>query len=88
MPYIPPKYRVPVAKGYPQTPGELNYAITCLVLRYLEQDGLPVSYADFNEVIGALECAKQELYRRLGAHLEDAAIGRNGDLDEFKALGL
>ncbi len=88
MPYIHPADRAPITKGYPQTPGELNYAITCLVLRYLEDSGTPASYTKFNEAMGALHCASAEIYRRLGSVLEDAAIERNGDLAEFKALGL
>ncbi len=86
MPYIHPGERAPVTKAYPQTPGELNYAITCLVLAYLSRGGTLVSYPLFNEALGAVECAKLELYRRLGSALEDAAIARNGDLAEYKGL--
>lgn len=59
------------------TPGELNYIITQL-LRGTE----PKSYADFNALVGVLECAKLELYRRALAIYENEAILRNGDVYE------
>jgi hypothetical protein len=37
-------------------------------------------YADFNAAIGALECCKSELYRRMVGPYEDQAIARNGDV--------
>jgi len=60
------------------TPGELNYVITTLCLDYLEAS--QGSYQDFNEVIGVLECAKLELYRRAVALYEDKKIAENGDV--------
>jgi len=38
------------------------------------------SYAELNEVIGVLECAKQELYRRVVAPYEDGKAKINGDV--------
>jgi hypothetical protein len=61
----------------PHTAGELNYKLTSVINDYLG-DGL--SYAKLNEVIGALECAKLELYRRLAAPYEDTKIQENGDV--------
>lgn len=59
--------------------GELNFVITSLVLDYVQ--GLShTSYASINDVIGALECAKLELYRRLAAPYEDKKIEENGDV--------
>jgi len=59
--------------------GELNFAITSLVLDYV--NGIPpLSYAGINEAIGALECAKLELYRRLASPYEDRKIEENGDV--------
>ena len=82
MPYIRPEDRdrldpTPRTESA-LTAGELNYQITCLVNRYLAQTSL--RYADINEVIGVLECAKLELYRRIAAPYEDDAIERNGDV--------
>jgi len=59
-------------------PGELNYAITELMINYLNRKG--VSYTNMNEVIGVLECAKLELYRRMAAPYEDTKIEENGDV--------
>ena len=58
--------------------GELNYCITTLCQRYLDKIG--VSYASLNVVVGVLECAKQELYRRIAAPYEDNKIKENGDV--------
>jgi len=57
--------------------GDLNYAITEMVHAYIRKKG--VSYAVLNEVIGALECSKIELYRRQVAGYEDTCIEKNGD---------
>ena len=58
--------------------GELNYLITLLVQSYLHQNGH--RYAKMNDVVGALECAKIEFYRRLAAPYEDKKIEENGDV--------
>lgn len=60
------------------TPGELNYVITKLIDQYLKEEGL--RYANINEVIGVLECAKLELYRRIAGPYEDKKIISNGDV--------
>jgi hypothetical protein len=57
--------------------GALNYAVTRLVLSFL---GARPNYARFNAVIGVLECAKLELYRRAVAPYEDKKIAENGDV--------
>jgi hypothetical protein len=41
---------------------------------------LPLSYADYNSIIGVLECAKLEIYRRTAAPYEDEKIEQNGDV--------
>ena len=38
------------------------------------------SYSNYADIIGALECAKLELYRRGVGPYEDIAIAKNGDL--------
>lgn len=58
--------------------GELNYAITKLIQDYLPET-YP-SYGAFNEAIGALECAKLELYRRQVAVFEDMKRDKNGEV--------
>jgi hypothetical protein len=62
----------------PETAGELNYLITTLVDDFLLDKGK--SYASINEAIGALECCKLELYRRVAAPYEDEKIDQNGDV--------
>lgn len=80
MPYIDAEARERLDRGgKPETPGELNYAITRLADDYLLRKG-GVRYAHVNEVIGALECAKLELYRRVLAPYEDAKLARTGDV--------
>ncbi len=61
------------------TAGELNYIIT----RILHQSFNPAlnGYARYNELIGMLECAKLELYRRMVVPYEDKKILQNGDVD-------
>lgn len=84
MPYVTPDARKRLdAGGEPRGPGELNYALTVLVDRYLAgaagEDGR-TRYAHLNEAIGVLECAKLELYRRVAAPYEDEKIRENGDV--------
>jgi hypothetical protein len=79
MPYIEKSRREAVVKEGALTAGELNYAITKLCNDYIRaQTG--VGYTHVNEVIGVLECAKQEFYRRVVAPYEDSKIMQNGDV--------
>ena len=81
MPYIEEKYRKEIDMGrIPDSPGELNYLITTSILDYLGGEGAVVVYSDYNEVIGVLECVKQELYRRMIAPYEDEKIKENNDV--------
>jgi hypothetical protein len=82
MPYIDQDRRpevTPFSKSLAQTPGELNFQITQLALLYIAAQP-KLSYTLINEVMGALECAKLELYRRLAAFYEDRKIAENGDV--------
>jgi len=80
MPYIQQENRARLARGgFPEDAGELNYAITTMVDAYLRRYG-DLRYTHLNEVIGALECAKLELYRRIAAPYEDVKIVENGDV--------
>lgn len=62
--------------------GDVNYIITRLVTGALSPSAR-WSYAELNEAIGVLECAKQELYRRVGGPKEDLAVLENGDTAEY-----
>lgn len=60
------------------TPGELNYLITKLCHYYVEHKGK--NYTHLNDVVGVLECAKQEFYRKIVTPYEEEKIEENGDL--------
>ncbi|MCW5745829.1 MAG: hypothetical protein KIT36_06485 [Alphaproteobacteria bacterium] len=87
MPYITADARARLDQGgRPQNAGELNYALSRLVDAYLVDKG-GIRYAHLNEVVGALECAKLELYRRLAAPYEDRKIAEAGDVYRATATG-
>jgi hypothetical protein len=79
MPYITKDRRRDISDHHEiiKTPGELNYLITMMAKAYL---GDMPTYKDYNEVIGVLECAKLELYRRIVAPYEDTKCSQNGDV--------
>lgn len=77
MPYIKQEHRQELGDRAISNPGELNYIITSLFDSYLEEHGL--SYATINSIIGAVECAKMELYRRIAVPYENIKIKENGD---------
>lgn len=56
--------------------GELNYLITEITHITTEN----ANYRRFNKVIGVMESAKLELYRRKIAPYEDKKISENGDV--------
>lgn len=80
MPYIKQERRVDISlKGdEPATPGELNYGITSLCAAYW--DGGTKSYQTLNDIIGALEAAKLEFYRRIVVPYENSKMTENGDV--------
>jgi hypothetical protein len=84
MPYIKDEERriySPNAYGMPTaiTVGQLNYQITevCNLYRWSKDKA---SYQTINDILGALEGAKLEFYRRLAAPYEDQKIKQNGDV--------
>lgn len=81
MPYIKPDRRA-FLREYDYTPlpltaGELNYVFSRLADRVL---GNEPSYEDIDMVMGALECCKHEIYRRVASPYEDRKMGENGDV--------
>lgn len=81
MPYIPLPARDdldPLVRRNSLTAGELNYQITSLVNDWLTRHGR--SYDGINQVVGVLECAKLELYRRIAGPYEDMKVETNGDV--------
>ena len=61
------------------TPGELNYCITRLIMAYLRRKA-PWGYQHVNDALGALEGAKLELYRRVAAPYENDKAVQHGDV--------
>ena len=58
--------------------GDLNYCFTVIAQNYLKQKGL--NYQHINDIVGALEGSKMEMYRRIAAPYEDTKIAQNGDV--------
>jgi hypothetical protein len=83
MPYIPQSEKQHVDQdNLITTAGQFNYALNQLVSIYIEQNGF--NYQTSNDIIGAMECAKLELYRRLVAPYEDKKILQNGDVKPYQ----
>lgn len=87
MPYIKPDQRPPldeVVRALPRigSPGELNYLLTRILIKYIKDKNVigEVTYTNCNEAVGVLGCVGLELYRRVVAPYEDEKIIENGDL--------
>ena len=59
------------------TSGELNYCVSKLVWSLFEKEK---RYSKANELVGAIECVKQEFIRRKLNIYEDQKIEEEGDL--------
>ena len=79
MPYITREQRENIKENNtpPENAGELNYVITLLIRNYFYKKP---SYQSVNDIVGALEGAKLEFYRRVAAPYEDNKIKLNGDV--------
>lgn len=84
MPYITQASRLKfqaalnTLKSSIKTTGELNYVITRLCAQYVERG--KIDYNALNTIVGVLECAKNEFYRRKAASYEDRKQFLNGDV--------
>ena len=80
MPYIEQQKRQDFQEGVGtiEHAGDLNYVLTRVCLEYINDRG--AGYRIYNDVIGALECCKLEMYRRAVAPYEDHKIRENGDV--------
>lgn len=80
MPYIKKEDREKLAANGANSsnPGELNFVISTLCDTYFHSNG--GRYQQINDIIGALEGAKLEFYRRVAAPYEDVKIKENGDV--------
>lgn len=82
MPYIKAEDRYALKMGDAAvTPGQLNYLITKLIESYIITNG--ANYSIFNDIVGAVEGAKLEFYRRIVAPYEDKKREENGDVYKF-----
>lgn len=85
MPYITQPQRVALMRlGRADNAGELNYLFTFIVNTYLMRNGL--KYQTINDVVGALEGAKAEFYRRVVIPYEDTKVRTNGDVYDESLL--
>lgn len=60
------------------TRGDLNYLLTCVIERYRKQHG--TAYSAINDILGALDGASKEFYRRVAAPYENGKALYNGDV--------
>lgn len=81
MPYIPNSQREKVESGSYIDAGSLNYAFTQMIDDYISQHEF--NYQTCNDIVGAMECCKMELYRRLVAPYENKKILQNGDVKPY-----
>ena len=65
-------------------PGELNFLITELVNQYHVNHAK--NYQVINDVVGALEGAKLEYYRRIASPYENVKVTINGDVYKEETL--
>ena len=62
--------------------GDLNYSIHQRIAEYIKANG-GINYQTMNDVFGALECIKMELYRRIMVPYEDIKMRDNGDVQPY-----
>jgi len=62
----------------PETPGDLNFMVTELVMAYIKNNNL--SYQTCNDIVGALSNASDEFKRRVQHPYEDLKLQQNGDV--------
>ena len=82
MPYVKKEQRISMNTEIKDIPlggaGNLNYTLTTICQYYLKLHGL--KYATINDIVGALEGAKIEFYRRVATPYEEEKIMQNGDV--------
>jgi hypothetical protein len=80
VPYISIGRRLKIVSNEdgPGNAGELNYVFTKTLVDYLALKG--ESYQTYNDILGALEGAKLELYQRKIAVYESTKRTLNGDV--------
>ena len=88
MPYIPKSEKDRIDKGLValhlsdiNNAGALNYAVHQVIAKYISQN--KEDYQTYNDIIGVLDCAKMELYRRVISDYEDKKILQNKDVPPY-----
>jgi hypothetical protein len=81
MPYIPQADRRRLALGadHPKTLGELDYIITCIVVKYMK-DNYITKFDQLAGIIGMLDLVKDETRRRVVHPYEERKRGVHGDV--------
>ena len=84
MPYISEQRRQDLLEGAGyEDIGELVYAITEECIEYFDTFAGEHQFATHNAIVGALECAKMEWYRRMTVPYENKKIESEGDVYEL-----
>lgn len=81
MPYIYQERRAELYSlldDIPVNAGELNFVLTAVCKQYFEENG--GRYQQINDILGALEGAKLEFYRRVAIPYEEKKISEHGDV--------
>ena len=86
MPYIMQETRNKLEAGVirPRSPGDLNYMFSKIINHYLLDNGL--NYGTINDILGALEGAKLEFFRRIVSKYEEERITSQGDVYSIEKL--
>ena len=80
LPYLKPEDRAPIyhRERDVKTPGELNYFITEALVDYWAESAM--NYQVINDILGAVEGAKAEFYRRIAVPFEELKRSQHGDV--------
>lgn len=90
MPYTKKESRVPLQLSLSvlaqtiENEGDLNYAMTCLVLSFVKKKGL--SYSTISTVSGTIHLVGKEFEDRVVSPYESLKQMKNGDLPEYAEL--
>lgn len=61
--------------------GALNYCVFSVVRKYIKENPKAMCYSGLSAIIGTLDCAKEEIRRRILNPYEDEKIQENGDVE-------
>jgi hypothetical protein len=60
--------------------GNLNYILTRIIMAYWKKGG---RYKHINDIVGAMDCATKEFYRRVAVPYEKKKAKQNGDVYNY-----